>query len=201
MSIKAPKLIFGEEISSTPPSQKIPSLNSILKLLRNEICAVGELIAIPTVSIRLSLTTAGSSMNRELGPVSGLVVDVVQSGDGPEMFAANQPAGIAGATTESKFSANIGHGVGVAVGVGVSVGVGVGVGVGPSVSVKLVLEISKKTLPTASTLMRAIVVGVPGIVTTSPPSFAVLSAKTTGKVLPPSVDRVIFTFEAFIGEI
>ena len=81
----------------------MPSLNSKLKLLRNVNTAFGELIGMPIESIRLSLTTAGSSIKRELGGVSGADVDVVHSGAGPEMFAADHPAGIAGATTESKF--------------------------------------------------------------------------------------------------
>src|SRR2546423_1385662 len=41
-------------------------------------------------------------------------------------------------------------------------------------------EILKKILPTASTLTRALPVGVPGIVTTSEPSFDVLFARTIG---------------------
>ena len=59
--------------------------------------------------------------------------------------------------------------------------------------VKLVLEISKKMFPTASTLMRLVVPGVDGTVTTSDPSLAVEEAKTVGKVFPPSVDNKMFT--------
>ena len=54
-------------------------------------------------------------------------------------------------------------------------------------------EILKKMLPTASTLTRALPVGVPGIVTVSDPSFGVFSARTIGK-LTPLVERVILTF-------
>ena len=91
--------------------------------------------------------------------------------------------------------------VGVFVGVEVFVGVDVAVLVGvlPSVTVKFVLEISKKILPTASTLMRAVDVGVFGIVTLWLPSLAVLAARTVGNVLPPSVEKEIFTFAALTG--
>ena len=66
--------------------------------------------------------------------------------------------------------------------------------------VKLVLEISKKILPTASTLILAVVLGVAGMVTVSLPSFAVLAASTVGNVKPPSVDKDIFTFAQLTGE-
>jgi hypothetical protein len=49
-------------------------------------------------------------------------------------------------------------------------------------TVKLVFEISKKILPTASTLIRALEVGIPGVMTISDPSLGVLAANTTGKV-------------------
>ena len=52
----------------------------------------------------------------------------------------------------------------------------------PAVIVKLVLEISKKILPTASILILAVVVGVFGITKASVPSFGVLAANTVGKV-------------------
>ena len=70
----------------------------------------------------------------------------------------------------------------------------------PAVMVKLVFEISKKILPTASILILAVVVGVLGIVNTSDPSFAVLAANTVGKVWPPSVDNDIFTFAQLTGD-
>src|SRR5215218_4807869 len=63
--------------------------------------------------------------------------------------------------------------------------------------VKLVLEISKKILPTASTFIRLVVPGVEGTVITSEPSFAVEAAKTVGNVFPPSVDNKIFTAAQF----
>jgi hypothetical protein len=65
--------------------------------------------------------------------------------------------------------------------------------------VKLVLQMSKKILPTDSTLIRAVVVGELGIITSSVPSFAVLATNVTGKVNPPSVDKRIFTFEQLTG--
>jgi hypothetical protein len=101
-----------------------------------------------------------------------------------------------------------GGGVGVAVGVGVGVGSGVGDGggVAPGVGVtagpvmlKFVSEISKKILPIASTLIRAVVVGVLGIVSDSVPSLAVLAESTVGNVLPPSVEREILTFATLTG--
>ena len=60
----------------------------------------------------LSLTTAGSSMNAALGNVSAGGVgtpefDVIQKGDGPCAFVANQPGGNAGGVTLSKFSLHI----------------------------------------------------------------------------------------------
>jgi len=106
-------------------------------------------------------------------------------------------------------------GVGVAVGIGVTVGVGetVGVGVGVGtigvvvgvgdgllpVIVKFVSEISKKMLPTASTFIRAVVVGVLGMVSDSVPSLAVLAERTVGNVVPPSVEREILTFAVLTG--
>jgi hypothetical protein len=104
----------------------------------------------------------------------------------------------------------VGVAVGVAVGVfvgvgvtgvpvGVGVGVFVGVGVPPAVIVKLTSEISKKILPTASILIRPVVVGVLGIVKLSVPSFGVLAERTVGKVFPPSVESEIFTFAALTG--
>ena len=63
-------------------------------------------------SSRLSLTTAGSSMNAALGNVSagGMGTpefDVTQKGGGPCAFVANQPGGNAGGVTLSKFSLHI----------------------------------------------------------------------------------------------
>jgi len=64
---------------------------------------------------------------------------------------------------------------------------------------KLVSEMSKKMLPTASTFIRAVVVGVLGIETDSLPSFAVLARRVVGKVLPPSVETEILTLAALTG--
>ena len=69
----------------------------------------------------------------------------------------------------------------------------------PAVIVKLVLEISKKILPTASTLIRAVVLGVLGMVTAWLPSLGVLATNTVGKVCPPSVDKDIFTLAQLTG--
>jgi len=65
--------------------------------------------------------------------------------------------------------------------------------------VKFAFETSKKMFPRASTFTRAVVVGTFGIVTASEPSFAVLAASTCGYVTPPSVDRLIPTFDALVG--
>jgi hypothetical protein len=65
--------------------------------------------------------------------------------------------------------------------------------------VKFVFERSKKMLSTASTFIRAVVVGAFGIVTFSEPSFGVLAASTCGYVRPPSVDMLIFTFAVLVG--
>ena len=69
----------------------------------------------------------------------------------------------------------------------------------PAVIVKLVLEISKKILPTASTFIRAVVVGVFGITNVSVPSLGVFAANTVGNVCPPSVDKDIFTLAQLTG--
>ena len=65
--------------------------------------------------------------------------------------------------------------------------------------VKLVSEISKKTLPTASTFILAVVLAPTGIVTASDPSLGVLASKTVGNVCPPSVDNEILTFAQLTG--
>ena len=65
--------------------------------------------------------------------------------------------------------------------------------------VKSESEISKNTLPTASTFTLAVVVGVTGIVTISEPSLGVLADKTVEKVWPPSVDKEILTLAQLIG--
>jgi hypothetical protein len=86
------------------------------------------------------------------------------------------------------------------VGVGGIVAVAVGVGLAvPVMMLKSVFEISKKMLPTASIFIRAVVVGMSGIRTDSEPSLLALAARTAGKVVPPSVEREIFTLAALIG--
>ena len=69
----------------------------------------------------------------------------------------------------------------------------------PAVMVKLVLEISKKILPTASTFILAVVVAVLGMVSTSDPSLGADAANTVEKVWPPSVDKEIFTLAQLTG--
>src|SRR6266478_87343 len=70
-------------------------------------------------SSRLSLITAGSSINAALGSVSATGVgtpefDVTHSGDGPCAFVATQPAGSVGGVTLSKSSLKLGgHGIGM----------------------------------------------------------------------------------------
>ena len=84
----------------------------------------------------MSLSVGASSTNAAFGAVSGVVVDVTQSGPAPCALTATQPAGRAGAITPSKFSVNIVlHGVAEGVGVGVPDGVAVGVGDGVIVGV------------------------------------------------------------------
>ena len=58
---------------------------------------------------------------------------------------------------------------------------------------KLASEISKKILPTASIFILAVVVVILGNIKDSDPSFGVLAASTVGNVIPPSVERDIFT--------
>ena len=77
----------------------------------------------------------------------------------------------------------------------------VNVGFVLSPTVKLAFEISKKTLPTASTFILAVVLYVQGIFTDSDPSFAVLASNVTGKVFPPSIDNRMFTFVASVFEL
>jgi len=65
---------------------------------------------------------------------------------------------------------------------------------------KFAFEISKKTLPTASTFIRAVELRMPlGNVTPALPSLGVLAARTMGKVWPPSVESVILTFAQLTG--
>src|ERR1043165_3169388 len=140
MSVKVPPLMLGEETSSTPPSQKIPLLISVLKLLRESKVAEAELTMMLRETRYLSVTPFWSSTNALLGGVSETLVTVIHftplSGGAPLLVAVH-PEGRAGAVTPSKFSRHGGAGVGVAVGagVGVEVGGGVGVDVPPGVGV------------------------------------------------------------------
>lgn len=90
-------------------------------------------------------------------------------------------------------------GRGLAVGAGLGVTVGVGVGVEPPVIVKFESETSKKMLSTASTFTLAVVVATFGIVSASEPSLGVLTERTAGKVVPPSVDNDILTAAQLTG--
>ena len=69
-----------------------------------------------------------------------------------------------------------------------------------AVIVKLVLLISKKILPTASTLILACVVAIFGTVMFSEPSFGVLPKRTVGNVFPPSVLNDILTLAQLTGD-
>src|SRR6187551_3115711 len=51
-------------------------------------------------------------------------------------------------------------------------------------------------LPTASTLIRAVVVAMSGTTTDAMPLFGTLAASTIGNVVPPLVEREIFTLAA-----
>src|SRR4030095_5540144 len=64
---------------------------------------------------------------------------------------------------------------------------------------KLVSEMSKKMLPTASTLTRAVVDGRLGTVIVSVPSFAVLASRTVGKEFPQARERKILTLAQLTG--
>ena len=103
------------------------------------------------------MTTFGSSINAVFGAVSGVVVDVSQSGAAPTALLATQPAGNAGAVTPSKFSFNtVAHGdppavavavavlvaVAVAVLVAVLVAVAVAVAVGVKVAVAVAVDVA-----------------------------------------------------------
>ena len=55
MSKNAPPLMFGEETSSTPPSQNTPPLNSVLKLFRKVNIAEADVMLMFGVSSTLSL--------------------------------------------------------------------------------------------------------------------------------------------------
>src|SRR3954454_10237406 len=60
-------------------------------------------------------------------------------------------------------------------------------------------EMSKNTLPTASTLKRAADAVTFGSTTRAEPVFGAAAASTYGYVVPPSVDRLIFTCDTLTG--
>src|SRR6476620_3393129 len=117
--------------SSTPPSN--PTFGSRSDASRLKLCrnvnrtqqSSKKLTNHP--SSRLSLTSAGSSINKALGAVSAGGVgtpelDVTHSGGGPSAFVASQSGGNWGGVNQSKFSVRVranqqsGHGNGVGVG-------------------------------------------------------------------------------------
>src|SRR5436190_1582624 len=134
--------MLGADTSSTYPSQKIPPLNSVLKLLRKLI--MGDVLVTVTAALSrtLSLIPSWSGTKASLGAVSGVSVVVTHMTPSPGSgFVAVQPAGSAGAVTLSQFSTQglpppavaVAVGVGdVPPGVNVAVAVAVGAGVPPT---------------------------------------------------------------------
>src|SRR5438132_8504580 len=107
-TVNAPPLILGDETSSTYPSQNIPPLISVLKLLRKLMTAEADVIVMGRLSRTLSLIPSWSGMKASFGAVSGVTVEVTHMIPSPGSgFVATQPAGSAGATTPSKFSENV----------------------------------------------------------------------------------------------
>src|SRR5207253_10688724 len=129
MSRKSPPLIPGADTSSTYPSQNMPPLISVLKLLRKLIIGDALVTVTPILSRTLSLIPSWSATKASLGAVSGVTVVVTHMVPSPGSgFDATQPGGNAGAVTVSQFST---HGpAGVADGFGVGDGGG---GVSPGV--------------------------------------------------------------------
>src|SRR5437762_6157583 len=128
--------MLGADTSSTYPSQKIPPLNSVLKLLRKLIMGDVLVTVSPALSRTLSLIPSWSGTKASLGAVSGVSVVVTHMTPSPAIgFVAVQPAGSAGAVTLSQFSTHgpvgvgLGDPPGVPPGVDVAVAVGVGAGV------------------------------------------------------------------------
>src|SRR5436853_2019353 len=137
--------MLGADISSTYPSQNMPPLISVLKLLRKLIIADGLVTVTLVLSRTLSLIPSWSGTKALLGALSDIAVVVTHITPSPGSgFDATQPGGNAGAVTLSQFSVHGGAGEGVGLtdgegdgvaagggeGVGVLAGVGVGVGVG-----------------------------------------------------------------------
>src|SRR5204862_849281 len=133
MSKKSPPLIPGAETSNTYPSQNVPPLISVLKLLRKLIMGDALVIVTPALSRTLSLIPFWSPTKASLGGVSGVTVEVTHRTQSPGSgLVAVQPVGSAGAVTLSQFSTHGPTGVGDAdapPGVDVAVAVAVGPGV------------------------------------------------------------------------
>src|SRR5438477_3550056 len=132
-SVKVPPFMFGEDTSSTYPSQNTPLLIAVLKLLRKLNVAAAELTIMFRLSRYLSLIPSWSGIKASLGAVSGLMVEVTHiSGSGvPTVpFVATHPAGSAGAVTPSKLSMQAGCGVGDGLATGVGLGDAIGVAEG-----------------------------------------------------------------------
>src|ERR1700730_17088411 len=133
-SVKLPPFMFGEDTSSTSPSQNTPPLISVLKLLRKLNVAAADVTLMLREIRYLSLIPFWSGMKASLGGVSAVSVVVthrVGSGIPIVSFIATHPAGRAGAVTPSKFSMHAGCGVGL--GLGDATGVGEGDGEPPGV--------------------------------------------------------------------
>src|SRR5450759_1033204 len=114
--------MLGADTSSTYPSQNVPPLISVLKLLRKVIIGAVLVMVTPVLSRTLSLIPSWSGMKASLGALSGVMVEVTHMMPLPGSgFVAVQPAGNAGAITSSKFSTQGPDGLGLADGVGVGV--------------------------------------------------------------------------------
>src|ERR1051326_8317981 len=125
--------MFGEDTSSTYPSQNTPPLISVLKLLRKLNVAVAEVTLMFRESRYLSLIPSWSGIKASLGAVSGVMVEVthiVGSGIPTVPFVATHPAGSAGAVTPSKFSMQAAAGVGDGLATGLGLGDATGVAEG-----------------------------------------------------------------------
>src|SRR5204862_574052 len=97
--------MLGADTSSTYPSQKIPPLNSVLKLLRKLIMGDVLVTVSPALSRTLSLIPSWSGTNASLGAVSGVSVVVTHMTPSPGPgFVPVQPARSAGAVTLPHFS-------------------------------------------------------------------------------------------------
>src|SRR5438132_3385750 len=119
MSKKSPPLILGADTSSTYPSQNMPPLISVLKLLRKLIMGDVLVTMTPVLSRTLSLIPSWSGIKASLGAESGVTVEVTHMMPLPGSgLVAVQPGGNAGAVTPSQFSTHGPAGVGVADGDG-----------------------------------------------------------------------------------